>query len=61
MPKKAPVTVEPVQCEGENCVHIIKGSQHVGSKQLGVFEVMSIAVVAYLSVMLGVIISITMA
>lgn len=61
MPKKAPVTVDPAVCEGENCVHIIKGSQHVGSKQLGVFEVMSIAVVAYLSVMLGVILSMSLA
>lgn len=59
MPKQAKIktAVETVQCTAENCVHVIKGSQHVGSKPLGVFEVATIAVVAYLSVMLGVIIS----
>lgn len=49
------------ECTDANCVHVIKGSQHVGSKPLGVFEVMAIAVVAYLSVMLGVILSLTLA
>lgn len=63
MPKKAPVAVVPdmQECTDANCVHVIKGSQHVGSKPLGVFEVMAIAVVAYLSVMLGVIVSLTIA
>ena len=64
MAKKAKATVKPVQntaCTGENCVHVIKGSKHVDFNKLTLFEVVAISVVTYLSVTLGVILTLPLA
>lgn len=64
MAKKAKKTAAPVlkdTCTGANCVHVIKGSKHVDFNKLTLFEVVAISVVTYLSVTLGVILTLPLA